>query len=71
MLYNEPFFSSRLFTGSDYFTEIMAGKCVSQEDGSNQWIPGSPLDHAYLAHKMPQAELAEVIEDLLLTPPFQ
>jgi inosine-uridine nucleoside N-ribohydrolase len=54
---------------SDYFAEVTAGKSVSQEDGSNQWIPGPPANHAYLAHKMPQAELAGVIEDLLLTPP--
>lgn len=56
---------------SDYFTEVTAGKSVSQEDGSNQWIPGPPSNHAYLVHKMSQAELAGVIENLLLTPPLQ
>jgi len=54
---------------SEYFTEVTGGKSLSQEDGSNRWIPGPPSNHAYLAHKMPQAELAEVIENLLLTPP--
>jgi hypothetical protein len=42
---------------------------VGQKDGSNQWIPGPPSNHAYLVYKMPQTELAAVIEDLLLTPP--
>jgi inosine-uridine nucleoside N-ribohydrolase len=56
---------------SDYFDEVTTGKSVSQEDGSNQWIPGKPSNHAYLAYKMPQSELAKVIEDLLLTPPNQ
>ena len=56
---------------SDYFDEVTTGKSVSQEDGSNQWVPGKPSNHAYLAYKMPQSELAKVIEDLLLTPPNQ
>jgi inosine-uridine nucleoside N-ribohydrolase len=54
---------------SDYFTAVSGGKCVSQENGSNQWIPGVPSNHAYLEYKMPPAELAAVIEDLLLTAP--
>jgi len=54
---------------SDYFTTVSGGRCVSQEDGSNQWIPGVPSDHVYLDYRMPQRELAAVIEDLLLTPP--
>jgi len=56
---------------SDYFTTVSEGKCVGQKDGSNQWIPGPSSDHAYLVHKMPQTELAAVIEDLLLTSPVQ
>ena len=55
---------------SDYFTAIPEGKCVSQKDGSNQWIPGPTSNHAYLVHKMPQTDLAAVIEDLLLIPPI-
>jgi len=54
---------------SDYFTAVSEGKCVGHEDGSNQWIPGPPSNHAYLVYEMPQTELAAVIEDLLLTPP--
>jgi hypothetical protein len=54
---------------SDYFDEVTTGKSISGIDGSNEWIPGPPSNHAYLAHKMPEGELAGVIEDLLLTPP--
>ena len=54
---------------SNYFTAVSEGKCVSQEDGSNKWVPGPIRNHAYLVYGMPQAELAEVIEVLMLTPP--
>ena len=54
---------------SDYFTAVSEGKCISKEDGSNQWIPGPPSNHAYLVYRMRRPELAAVIEDLLLTPP--
>jgi len=54
---------------SDYFTAASDGKCVGQKDGSNKWIPGPAQNHSYLTYKMPQPELAAVIEDLLLTPP--
>ena len=54
---------------SDYFTAVSEGKCIGKEDGSNKWISGPLSNHAYLVYRMPQAELAEVIEDLLLTPP--
>ena len=54
---------------SDYFTAVSAGKCISQANGSNQWIPGVFSTHAYLDYKIPPAELAAVIEDLLLTAP--
>ena len=54
---------------SNYFTAVSEGKCVSQEDGRNKWVSGPIQNHAYLVYKMPQAELAEVIEDLMLTPP--
>jgi hypothetical protein len=32
-------------------------------------IAGPASNHAYLVHKMPPAELAAVIEELLLAPP--
>ncbi|HSW00757.1 MAG TPA: SGNH/GDSL hydrolase family protein [Sedimentisphaerales bacterium] len=53
---------------SDYFTVVSGGKCVSLEDGGNQWIEGAPSNHAYLDYKMPPQDLAAVLEDLLLTP---
>jgi inosine-uridine nucleoside N-ribohydrolase len=53
---------------SDYFTAVSEGKCVGQKDGSNEWIRGPRLNHSYLVYKMPEAELAAVLEDLLLTP---
>jgi inosine-uridine nucleoside N-ribohydrolase len=52
---------------SDYFTAVSEGKCIGRKEGSNQWIAGAPSNHSYLVYKMPQAELAAVIEDLLLT----
>ena len=54
---------------ADYFTAVSDGKCLGQKDGSNKWVPGPAQNHSYLLYKMPQAELAAVIEDLLLTPP--
>ena len=54
---------------SNYFTAVSEGQCVGQKDGGNQWIPGPPSNHAYLAYKMPHTELAAVIEDLLLATP--
>lgn len=54
---------------SEYFTAGSEGKCVAHEDGSNQWLPGTPSNHAYLEYRMPPTDLAAVIEDLLLTPP--
>ncbi len=52
---------------SDYFTVVSGGKCVGQEDGSNQWVPGPVSNHAYLDDRMPPKELAATLEDLLLT----
>ncbi len=54
---------------SGYFTAVSGGKCVGREDGSNQWLPGVPSNHAYLDDRMPPRELAAVLEGLLLTPP--
>jgi len=54
---------------SDYFTAVRDGHCIVKQDGGNQWIPGRHKNHSYLVYKMPQAELADVIENMLLTPP--
>jgi inosine-uridine nucleoside N-ribohydrolase len=54
---------------SSYFTAVTDGRCTAQPDGSHQWLPGAPSNHAYLAYRMSPPELAAVLEDLLLTPP--
>jgi len=55
---------------SDYFTAVTDGRCVAKEAGVSQWLPGGGrTNHSYLAYRMPQAQLAAVIEDLMLTPP--
>lgn len=54
---------------SDYFSAATNGQCVSKEDGSNTWVPGPTANHGYLVYKMPQTELAAVIDDLMLSPP--
>lgn len=54
---------------SDYFSIASGGRCVGQEDGSNQWIPGPPSNHAYLDSKVAPKELAATLENLLLVAP--
>lgn len=54
---------------SDYFSVESGGKCVGQEDGSNQWIAGPPSNHTYLDYRMPPRELAATLDNLLLTAP--
>ncbi len=54
---------------SNYFTAESGGKSVSQKDGSNTWIPGPTSNHAYLKAKKNNAELAKIIEDLMVSPP--
>jgi len=51
---------------SDYFTVVSGGKCVGQEDGSNQWVPGPASNHAYLDYRVAPKELAATLENLLL-----
>jgi inosine-uridine nucleoside N-ribohydrolase len=52
---------------SEYFTAITDGRCVVQEDGSTAWLPASSgKDHGYLVYKMPQTQLATIIEDLMV-----
>jgi len=54
---------------SDHFTVESGGKCVGQEDGSNQWIVGPSSNHAYLDCNVAPKELAATLENLLLTAP--
>jgi len=54
---------------SDYFTSVTSGRCVVNENGSTGWLSGdSSKNHGYLVYRMPQAQLATVIEDLMLMP---
>lgn len=53
-----------------YFSTVTEGRCVYHEDGRCEWLPESDdKKHGYLVYKMPQAQLATVIEDLMLMPP--
>jgi inosine-uridine nucleoside N-ribohydrolase len=55
---------------SNYFTTVTNGQCIVREDGTPEWLAGdSSKNHGYLAYKMPQAQLATIIEDLMLMPP--
>jgi hypothetical protein len=53
----------------DCFSAVTDGHCISQPDGSNEWVPGPAANHGYLVYRMPPAELAAVIDDMLVTPP--
>jgi len=55
-----------------YWTESAPGRCLMQAgppSGYNEWLPTARGHHRYLIEKMPPAELALVIEDLMLRPP--
>ncbi len=52
---------------SDYFTAVTAGRCIPLEKGVSEWVPERQgKNHGYLVYRMPQAQLATVIEDLML-----
>ena len=52
---------------SDYFAAITDGRCVAGQAGSFEWLPGGTgTRHGYLAYRMPPAQLATVIEGLML-----
>lgn len=54
---------------ADHFAADGNGRCVAREDGSFEWLPEvSSKKHSYLIYRMPQAQLAAVIEDLMLMP---
>ena len=54
---------------SNYFISVSDGHCIANQDSDNKWVPGRHKNHSYLVYKMPQVKLANVIENLLLTPP--
>jgi inosine-uridine nucleoside N-ribohydrolase len=56
----------------DYWTESEPGLCLmhaSLRSAYNEWIPTPRKSHRYLIEKRPPAEVARVIEDLMLRPP--
>jgi hypothetical protein len=56
----------------DYWTESEPGLCLmhaSLRSAYNEWIPTPRKTHRYLIEKMPAAEVARVIEDLMMRPP--
>jgi len=55
-----------------YWTESEPGLCLmhaSLRAAYNEWIPTTRKAHRYLIEKMPPADVARVIEDLMLRPP--
>ncbi|MBN1421079.1 MAG: FAD-dependent oxidoreductase [Planctomycetes bacterium] len=53
----------------DCFSAVAGGRCVTQPDGGNEWVPDPAANHGYLALRVPPEELARRIDDLLVTPP--
>jgi inosine-uridine nucleoside N-ribohydrolase len=56
----------------DYWTESEPGLCLmhaSLRSAYNEWIPTPRKAHRYLIEKMPPADVARVIEDLMMRPP--
>jgi inosine-uridine nucleoside N-ribohydrolase len=57
---------------ADYWTESEPGLCLmhaSLRSSYNEWIPTPRKSHRYLIEKMPPADVARVIEDLMLRSP--
>ena len=55
-----------------YWTESEPGLCLMHAGvpfGFNEWIPTPRKGHRYLVEKMPPADLARVIEELMMRPP--
>lgn len=56
----------------DYWTVSEPGLCLmhaSLRSAYNEWIPTPRKAHRYLIEKMPAADVARVIEDLMMRPP--
>ena len=55
---------------ADHFSAVRDGRCVARDDRANEWLPGDHgAKHGYLVYRMPQAQLAAVIEELMTAPP--
>ncbi|UCH62914.1 MAG: nucleoside hydrolase [Fidelibacterota bacterium] len=53
----------------DYWDIGTGGYLHINQDGSNEWRTTTETQHSYLIEKMDPAELAKIIEDLMLKPP--
>ena len=53
-----------------YWTVVKDGYCnVAPADGSNQWTPTPHRGHSYLVTKVPQADLAVLLDNFMAMPP--
>ena len=53
----------------DNFSIVTTGRCLSDPDGGHTWEPGPSANHGYLVSRVPAAELAAKLDELLVTPP--
>ena len=53
----------------DYWTVESNGYNYFDETGKNEWRRDKDKDHGYLILKKPAAEVAKIIEDLMVAPP--
>lgn len=53
-----------------YFYLSGPGKFIVQSNGLNYWLPSEGGKHRFLIHKYPSAEIAKVIDDLMLHKPI-
>jgi inosine-uridine nucleoside N-ribohydrolase len=56
-------------TGTQYFGEVGPGECDVREDGYTRWNALGDKQHFYNTRKLPPAELEEIMEKLLVSPP--
>jgi inosine-uridine nucleoside N-ribohydrolase len=55
---------------ADYWDVRSKGSLQVNQDGSNVWRESPDKAHSYLVKKMPPAEIAAIIEELMLQPPL-
>lgn len=53
----------------DYWRIETTGCCYVFEDGRNEWRDSPDKNHGYLIRRMPDSEIAGIIEDLMIRPP--
>ncbi len=55
---------------TSYYTEYIDGEIELTKEGACQWTRTSGGNQGYIAKRMPDQQLAKVIEDLMLLPPM-